>query len=48
LTLVRWSASWQRPVALVAMPSRRFPLLVGSLAEQVARVGRLPLVDAWG
>jgi ATP-dependent DNA helicase RecQ len=46
--LVRWSASWQRPVAVVAMPSRRFPLLVGSLAEQVARVGRLPLVDALG
>ena len=44
--LVRWSASWQRPVAVVAMPSRRFPLLVGSLAEQVARVGWLPLVDA--
>jgi ATP-dependent DNA helicase RecQ len=44
--LVRWSASWQRPVAVVAMPSRRFPLLVGSLAEHVARVGRLPLVDA--
>ena len=44
--LVRWSANWQRPVAVVAMPSRRFPLLVGSLAEQVARVGRLPLVDA--
>jgi ATP-dependent DNA helicase RecQ len=46
--LVRWSASWQRPIAVVAMPSRRFPLLVGSLAEQVARVGRLPLVDALG
>jgi ATP-dependent DNA helicase RecQ len=46
--LVRWSASWQRPVAVVAMPSRRFPLLVGSIAEQVARVGRLPLVDALG
>ena len=46
--LVRWSASWERPVAVVAMPSRRFPLLVGSLAEQVARVGRLPLVDALG
>jgi ATP-dependent DNA helicase RecQ len=44
--LVRWSANWQRPVAVVAMPSRRFPLLVDSLAEQVARVGRLPLVDA--
>jgi ATP-dependent DNA helicase RecQ len=46
--LVRWSASWRRPVAVVAMPSRRFPLLVGSIAEQVARVGRLPLVDALG
>ncbi len=46
--LVRWSASWERPVAVVAMPSRRFPLLVTSLAEQVARVGRLPLVDALG
>jgi ATP-dependent DNA helicase RecQ len=46
--LVRWSASWERPAAVVAMPSRRFPLLVGSLAEQVARVGRLPLVDALG
>ena len=44
--LVRWSASWERPVAVVAMPSRRFPLLVGSLAEHVARVGRLPLVNA--
>ena len=32
--LVRWSASWERPVAVVAMPSRRFPLLVDSLAEQ--------------
>ena len=46
--LVRWSANWERPVAVVAMPSRRFPLLVTSLAEQVARVGRLPLVDALG
>jgi ATP-dependent DNA helicase RecQ len=31
-----------------AMPSRLLPLLVSSLAEQVARVGRLPLVDAVG
>jgi ATP-dependent DNA helicase RecQ len=46
--LVRWSANWERPVAVVAMPSRRFPLLVTSLARQVARVGRLPLVDALG
>jgi ATP-dependent DNA helicase RecQ len=31
---------------VVALPSRRFPLLVASLAEQVALVGQLPLVDA--
>ena len=28
------------------MPSRRFPRLVTSVAEHLARVGRLPLVDA--
>jgi len=44
--LRRWSRSWQRPVAVVAMPSRRFPELIGSVVDQVADVGRLPLVDA--
>ncbi len=44
--LKRWSKSWQRPTAVVAMPSRRFPELVGSVAEHLARIGRLPLVDA--
>jgi ATP-dependent DNA helicase RecQ len=44
--LVRWSKTWQRPVAVVAMPSRRFPVLVTSLARHVATIGRLPLVDA--
>ena len=44
--LKRWSKSWERPVAVVAMPSRRFPALVGSVAEHLATVGRLPLVDA--
>ncbi|HWJ53039.1 MAG TPA: ATP-dependent DNA helicase RecQ, partial [Propionibacteriaceae bacterium] len=44
--LVRWSKVWERPVAVVGMPSRRFPTLVGSLAGHVATVGRLPLVDA--
>ena len=44
--LTRWSKSWQRPVAVVPMPSRRYPALVGSVAEHIARVGRLPLVDA--
>jgi ATP-dependent DNA helicase RecQ len=44
--LKRWSACWQRPVAVVAMPSRRHPMLVGSVATHLASVGRLPLVDA--
>ncbi len=44
--LKRWSQSWRRPVAVVGMPSRRFPLLVGSVAEHLARLGRLPLVEA--
>ncbi|MGI3782986.1 MAG: RecQ family ATP-dependent DNA helicase [Janthinobacterium lividum] len=44
--LRRWSKTWERPVAVVAMPSRRFPRLVTSVAEHLARIGRLPLVDA--
>ncbi len=44
--LRRWSRSWQRPVAVVAMPSRRFSGLVDSVAAHLAEVGRLPLVDA--
>jgi ATP-dependent DNA helicase RecQ len=44
--LVRWSKVWERPVAVIAMPSRRFPMLVTSLAQHIATVGRLPLVDA--
>ncbi|GAA3573050.1 RecQ family ATP-dependent DNA helicase [Microlunatus spumicola] len=44
--LKRWSKTWQRPVAVVAMPSRRFPRLVTSVAEHLARIGRLPFVDA--
>ena len=32
--------------AVVAMPSRRYPLLVASVAAHVARIGRLPLVEA--
>ncbi|MFW6720224.1 DEAD/DEAH box helicase [Streptomyces sp. MAR4 CNY-716] len=35
-----------RPVAIVAMPSRTRPLLVTSLAEGVARAGRLPLLGS--
>ena len=44
--LKRWSKTWQRPTAVVAMPSRRYPLLVASVAAHVARIGRLPLVEA--
>ncbi len=44
--LVRWSKDWERPVAVVGMPSRRFPMLVASLARHIATVGRLPMVDA--
>ncbi|MET1005097.1 MAG: DEAD/DEAH box helicase [Propionibacteriaceae bacterium] len=44
--LKRWSQRWQRPVAVVPMPSRRFPRLVGSVAAHLAQVGRLPLVEA--
>jgi ATP-dependent DNA helicase RecQ len=44
--LKRWSQSWQRPVAVVPMPSRSYPTLVGSVASHLADVGRLPLVDA--
>ncbi|HEX8487903.1 MAG TPA: DEAD/DEAH box helicase, partial [Propionibacteriaceae bacterium] len=44
--LKRWSRSWERPVAVVEMPSRRFPRLVGSIAAHLAEVGRLPLVEA--
>ena len=34
----------ERPVAVAALPSRSRPLLVGSLARQLAHVGRLPLL----
>ncbi|CAN7626175.1 RecQ family ATP-dependent DNA helicase [Pseudorhodoferax sp. LjRoot39] len=45
--LGRWRASWgARPVAVVPMPSATHPLLLQSVAEHVARQGRLPLVDA--
>ncbi len=44
--LKRWSKTWQRPTAVVAMPSRRFPTLINSVAEHLATIGRLPLVEA--
>ena len=44
--LKRWSRSWQRPTAVVPMPSRRFPTLINSVAGHLASVGRLPVVEA--
>jgi ATP-dependent DNA helicase RecQ len=40
-------AAWdwaERPAAIVAVPSRRRPRLVRSLAEQLGRLGRLPVL----
>jgi ATP-dependent DNA helicase RecQ len=34
----------QRPTAVVAMPSRRHPVLVESVAREIAQAGRLPLL----
>ncbi|WP_233200077.1 ATP-dependent DNA helicase RecQ [Cryobacterium sp. N22] len=42
---VRVLAEWgwaERPVGVVAMPSRQHPLLVASVAAELSRVGRLP------
>ena len=36
----------ERPVGVVAMPSRRRPAVVGSLAEQISSIGRLPLLGS--
>ena len=45
--VVQVLASWdwaQRPVGVVAMPSRRRPAVTGSLAHQISTIGRLPLL----
>ena len=45
--LTRWREQWaQRPVAVVPMPSRRHPRMVADLADRIASVGRLPMIDA--
>src|SRR5690625_1034749 len=44
--LSRWSREWQRPTAVVPMPSRRYPDLITSVAEHLAEVGKLPLTHA--
>jgi ATP-dependent DNA helicase RecQ len=44
--LVRWSKEWgQRPAAVVPVPSRSRPQRVLGMAEHLAAVGRLPLLD---
>lgn len=45
--VVRTLAAWpwaRRPTGVVGIPSRRRPRLAGSLAEGIARIGRLPLL----
>ena len=47
--LVQVLAGWgweQRPVGVVAVPSRGRPVLVGSLADRLGEVGRLPVLGA--
>lgn len=49
--VVTMLASWEwahRPAAVVAVPSAARPLLVGSLAERLARAGRLPYLGDLG
>nr|WP_083339930.1 DEAD/DEAH box helicase [Arthrobacter crystallopoietes] len=46
---VRVLAEWgwaQRPVAVVSVPSRTRPQLIGSLAEGLASIGRMPYLGA--
>ncbi|WP_213813723.1 RecQ family ATP-dependent DNA helicase [Glaciihabitans sp. dw_435] len=46
---VRVLAEWkweERPVAVIAMPSRRHPLLVDSIARGLSTAGRLPYLGA--
>ncbi|KNY07614.1 RecQ family ATP-dependent DNA helicase [Microbacterium sp. GCS4] len=46
---VRVLAGWdwaERPVAVIAMPSRSRPVLVDSLARGIAEIGRLPYLGA--
>jgi ATP-dependent DNA helicase RecQ len=43
--LARWARQWPaRPTAVAAIPSRRHPLLVASLARHIAEVGHLELL----
>ena len=47
MVLSRWKDSWgRRPVAIVAVPSRRHPILINDLAQNLAIAGKLPLIEA--
>ncbi len=43
--LKAWAKDWERPVAVVPVPSRTHPRRVAGMAAHVAEVGRLPLLD---
>ena len=46
--LRRWKQQWsERPVAVVPVPSRSHPQRVASIAQHIATVGRLPIIDAF-
>jgi ATP-dependent DNA helicase RecQ len=46
-TLASWARVWgDRPVAVIPLPSRARPQFLRGLAEHLAAVGRLPLLDA--
>jgi ATP-dependent DNA helicase RecQ len=49
--VVKVLASWgwaKRPTAIVTMPSRTRPVLIASLGERIAAIGRLPYLGALG
>ena len=49
--MVQVLASWdwkQRPAAVVAMPSRTRPILITSLGQRIAAIGRLPYLGTLG
>jgi ATP-dependent DNA helicase RecQ len=49
--IVRVLATWgwdERPTTVVTLPSRRRPVLIGSLGERVARLGRLACLGSLG
>jgi ATP-dependent DNA helicase RecQ len=49
--VVKVLAAWdwsQRPAGLVTMPSRTRPVLITSLAQRIAQVGRLPYLGSLG